>query len=135
MSRPRALALLALLVLLIVPAAGCSSGGGGSSGAGRDCLQVGGATTIVAENVAWQTTAGRSLRCMHAKAGEKVTFTVDNRDSVRHNLHISGNGFSEKTELEAGPVTQELALTVPKAGTYRFVCDIHPNMTGTLTVS
>ena len=38
-----------------------------------------------------------------------------------------------KTELETGVSAQVLQINLP-AGDYSYVCDLHPNMTGTLTV-
>jgi len=82
--------------------------------------------TLVARDVAWDTT------CLEVKAGN-VAFTIDNKDSVDHNLRVSGNGVNEHTPLQVGPVTQHLSLDL-KAGTYTFVCDSHANMEGKLYV-
>ena len=40
---------------------------------------------------------------------------------------------SPATELEPGPNTQSLDVTLTP-GSYEYVCDLHPNMVGTLTV-
>ena len=65
-------------------------------------------------------------------AGVEITATIDNRDAdMPHNLHVKSSG-DPKTELENGPVTQTLRFTVDEAGAYEFVCDAHPNMSGTL---
>jgi len=34
-----------------------------------------------------------------------------------------------------GPTTKDYAVGPLAAGTYTFVCTVHPNMTGTLTAS
>ncbi len=68
--------------------------------------------------------------------GTEITFTVDNRDQgVQHNLDVFGPSGKEKTELEAGPVTQTLVYDAAQAGRHQFVCDIHSNMEGVLWVT
>ena len=42
-----------------------------------------------------------------------------------------GAPASDKTRLERGPSQQALTLTL-EAGEYDFVCDIHPDMTGSM---
>jgi plastocyanin len=88
----------------------------------------GGKVAIVAKDLAWD------VPCIQAPEGNPLTITVDNRDTgVNHDLHITGLPGDPSTELEAGPVTQTLELPggLP-AGEYDYLCDIHPNMTGTL---
>jgi plastocyanin len=92
------------------------------------------AITLVAKDTLWDQTK------IEAKAGA-ITFTVDNQDGgIVHNLHIykgtdnTGEDLGQ-TELEAGPVTQTLTVTL-EPGTYFFVCDVHPaTMAGTIEVS
>ena len=65
-------------------------------------------------------------------AGEPVTIVIDNRDKgVNHNIHVEDAPAPNKTSLELGESQQALTVTLP-AGDYEFVCDIHPNMTGTM---
>ena len=73
-------------------------------------------------------------------AAGPVTITFDNQDSgIPHNINVfegtDAKGTSVgKTDLETGPVTQELKLDL-KPGTYFYHCDAHPTtMKGTLTV-
>lgn len=82
--------------------------------------------TIVAENIKWD------LKRVVVPAGAEVTATIENRDrGIPHNLHVKSPG-DPKTELEDGPVTQTLRFTIEKPGSYGFVCDAHPTMTGTI---
>lgn len=82
--------------------------------------------TIVAEDLEWD------LDRIVVPAGEEITATIDNRDrSIPHNLHVKSPG-DPKTELEDGPVTQTLRFTTAEPGSYEFVCDAHPKMTGTI---
>lgn len=132
MPRTRALAVIALLIVAML--GGCSSSGSSSAGGSGSCTTVSGSFTIVGKDISWQDTSGKKVTCLQAKSGETVTFTVDNRDTVQHNLHIQGNGFNQKTQLQTGPVKQTLKIKAPKAGTYTFVCDIHANMEGSFKV-
>jgi plastocyanin len=88
----------------------------------------GGTVRIVAKDLAWD------VPCIQAPEGNPLTITVDNRDDgVNHDLHITGLPGGPSTELQSGPVTQTLELPGGlAAGEYDYVCDIHPNMTGTL---
>lgn len=114
-------------VLVSVLLMGCGSSGG-SSGASGSCPKTGDAYTLVAKDVAWNT------KCLEGQRGKEVTFTVDNRDEVAHNLHITAGSQNVKTKLQSGPVKQTLKVKLDTAGSFAFVCDIHPNMTGTLRV-
>ena len=61
------------------------------------------------------------------KAGDTVTIT--NGDSVKHTFSDQAGAFS----IAADPAAPA-ELTLPAAGTYTVVCNIHTGMTGTLTV-
>lgn len=113
--------------LLVVAACGDDGGGTASSTTEAACREaVGGRVTIVAADLAFDTD------CLAIPADQGVVIEVDNRDEgVNHNLSI---GAGPKTDLETGPVVQELDVRLAE-GTYGFVCDIHPNMTGELQVS
>lgn len=88
-----------------------------------------GEVTIAAVDLAWEPT------CLRGPADEPFTIVVDNRDDgVNHNLHLTDAPDEPATQLAPGPVTQELEVTLP-AGEYELVCDIHPNMVGTLEVA
>jgi plastocyanin len=76
---------------------------------------------------------------LSASAGA-VTIRFDNRDAgVPHNVHVyrgtgAGGESMGQTELDAGPVKQELRLNL-QPGAYYYQCDAHPStMKGTLTV-
>jgi plastocyanin len=126
MRAPLRLVLSLLLGLAVL--AGCGSDD--PSGAPSDCTRIeGGAVTLVARNIRWDTD------CLRVEAGTTVTFTVDNQDDgVKHDLEVYGQGIREKTPLEAGPVVQTLVMTFERPGRYQFVCTIHATMEGELFV-
>lgn len=74
------------------------------------------------------------------EAGATVTtvpageYTIKVSDGTRiHNWALSGDGVDEATEVSG---TGESTFTVTlKAGEYSYVCDPHPSMNGTLTVT
>ncbi len=92
----------------------------------------GGGVTIVAEDTAFDITT------LDATVGETLTITYDNRDDgIAHNPHVEGaSGGDAKTDIEAGPTTQTLAVSFDDAGEFAYLCDVHPQqMSGTVTVS
>jgi nitrite reductase (NO-forming) len=78
-----------------------------------------------------------------AKVGEKLTLNITNEGAVPHNVRIAGadGKYDAKDSVVSSPEiitakkTGTLTWTPPKAGTYKFQCDLHPDqMTGTITV-
>jgi plastocyanin len=105
------------------PSAG-ASGGGASAAAG--------AVAISALNIAFEQTA------VTAPAGTPFQITFDNKDvGVPHNvaIHKDNAGGAEvfKGDIVTGPAVKTYDVPALPAGTYAFVCSVHPNMTGTLT--
>jgi plastocyanin len=94
----------------------CAAGGDG----GEPGTQVPGATTVRLRNVQFEP-ADVTL-----KEGETVTWVWDD-GGLEHD--VTGEGF-ESGRLSAGTFSH----TFEVAGSYPYVCSIHPNMTGTVTV-
>jgi plastocyanin len=135
--------LLALLNTAILALAACSSGGSsaapaasaapgasapassGSTGGGATCTTSTAAATVQVsmKDVAFAPAS------VTAKVGDVIGFT--NNDSVDHTATLDDGSCTTDT-LKNG---QSGALTISAAGTYPFHCKIHPNMTGTITVS
>lgn len=118
---------LRLAVLCIVAAGSLvlAACGSDSDSAGGELPP--GDVVITADNIAWSTAS------LEAPADQDFTIVIDNQDEgVQHNLDIKDTEF--KTELVAGVSAQVLRINL-SAGEYDYVCDLHPNMTGTLTVS
>jgi plastocyanin len=119
---------IALIVLALGSLVACGDDDGDDTASGDCRVAEGGEVTLVAKSIKWDT------ECLEAPAGEPLTIVVDNQDrAVSHNLHVKDAPDEAKTELEAGPVTQRLDVTLD-AGAYEYVCDIHPNMVGTLNM-
>lgn len=85
-----------------------------------------------AENLAFDRS---SLRF---PAGSVVAFTFDNRDpGVLHNVAIFpavGGDPVFRSATFTGIETRTFLLGPLAAGSYRFACDVHPTMTGSVTV-
>ncbi len=96
---PRWVAALALL------AAAC---GGGESGAGA------GAKTVTISNFEF------SPDTLEVKVGDVVT--VDNKDQTEHTVTARDKSF------DTGTFTGKTTFTVTKAGTFEYICEIHPFM-------
>ena len=87
--------------------------------------------SIVAQNIAYTTTD------VTAPADTPFVIEFQNQDAgVPHNVDIKDAGGTSvfKGEIFPGVATKNYDVPALKAGTYSFVCDVHPNMTGTLTV-
>lgn len=128
-----------LVVVAALSAALIACGGSGATGAynksGRTAgpTSLAGATiTITANNVKFNTDA------LSAPAGD-VAIVLGNIDrGVPHNIRVRRGGSASgesvgKTDIASGPASQTLRLTLA-AGTYYFLCDVHPSMNGVLTV-
>jgi plastocyanin len=69
-------------------------------------------------------------------AGAAFTIHFDNKDAGQpHNVDIKdASGASVfKGNIITGPAAADYQVPALTAGTYTFVCDVHSNMTGTLT--
>lgn len=58
-----------------------------------------------------------------------------NNEALPHNIEIKDGGGATvfMGEIFSGPATRTYDVQPLPAGTYTFVCSVHPNMTGTLT--
>jgi plastocyanin len=112
-SRPRFARLAVLMAALLALGlfAACSSSGGASSAS----------DAITIKNFAFTTSP--------VTAGSTVT--VKNNDSVEHTV-TSDDGSSFNVSIQPGKTA---TFTAPKAGTYKFHCNIHSQMHGSLTVT
>jgi len=87
--------------------------------------------TLVASGIKWTTPD------LTVKAGEPFVIAFDNQDaSVPHNIQIkdSTGAVVYLSDTFSGVATRDFSVPALPAGTYPFICTIHPAMTGTLTV-
>ncbi|HUP54911.1 MAG TPA: cupredoxin domain-containing protein [Methylomirabilota bacterium] len=121
------------LVAVAVISVACSSGSSGSTpapaGSAAPSAAAGDGIVVVAKDIAFATAS------IKAPAGEGFQILLDNQDSAPHNVAIKDASGAEKFKGEiitATKITYNVAAL--PAGAYTFWCEVHPNMTGTLTV-
>ncbi len=128
----------------IIPPADANGGGATASGAPTASGGAGAPSgavpsgppadvTIVAQNIQYTTTTAS------APAGKPFTIAFDNRDSgTPHNvsIHTGGAGGQQVFlgKIVTGPIVEIYDVPALAAGSYTYVCSVHANMTGTLTV-
>ena len=88
-----------------------------------------GGVSITAKDIAFVQTQ------VSVKAGAAFAIDFDNQDGAPHNIAIAdASGASVfKGEIVSGKkVTYNVSALA--AGTYTFICEVHPTMKGTITV-
>jgi plastocyanin len=102
------------------------------SGAPAASAPPAGATAhISAQNIQFDTDH------LEASAGQGWVLVFDNNDAgVPHNVEIlDARGASVfRGDVVTGPTTVSYQVPALPAGVYKFFCDVHPTMTGMLTV-
>jgi len=72
-------------------------------------------------------------------ANQPFTVVFENRDTVPHNVSIFVGETGGERRFEGavftGSATRWYAVPALAPGTYRFVCDVHPSMTGRLVAT
>jgi cytochrome c oxidase subunit 2 len=106
---------------------------GGSNPPGQSGPPAAAPLSLVAQNIAYDKTE------LSAPANTPFQIQFDNQDaSIPHNVAIhegSPTGAEIfKGEIFPGPAQKTYDVPPLKAGAYAFVCSVHPNMNGTLTV-
>src|SRR3990172_6165106 len=115
-------------------------GGGGERDASQPAATASGAGKDVRADIVGENLLFDKDR-IEVPAGSRVKIVFDNRDTgVLHNFAAyetsEAKELLEGTDLEAGPVVQELTFEAPPPGEYFFRCDAHPTtMLGTLVVT
>ncbi|MFI5226527.1 MAG: cupredoxin domain-containing protein [Candidatus Limnocylindrales bacterium] len=127
----------------VLPPTGANAGSGASASSGTSAAPAGASgapsgapapaadVTIVAQQVAYTTTA------VDGPAGRPFTIAFQNMDqATQHNVEIKKSDGSDafKGQIFAGVATMVYQVPALPAGTYPFNCSVHPSMTGTLTL-
>lgn len=113
-------------------ASGAAAGAAGGTGAAASAAPSLPAAdvTLTAQGIAWVQTS------LDGPAGKAFTVAFDNLDAAPHNLAITNaaGALVFKGDIVTGPAVKVYDIPALPAGTYSFVCQVHPAMTGTLTV-
>lgn len=107
-----------------VPASAAASAAGSAP-------TIGATLNISAQNIQFNTDQ------LEAPAGQAFMLVFDNNDpGVPHNIEIrDATGASMfKGQIFTGPAKASYEVPALAAGSYVFLCDVHPTMTGTVTV-
>lgn len=127
---PRNRALLRLVVsLLVLPLLVTACGGDDEAALGPEGPVT--SITITSPDLSFD------IRAFEVPVGEPVTLTYENEHrGVAHNIRVDTGGADDPvTPLEVGVVTQELTFTIDQPGEYPYLCDVHPQMRGTVTAA
>jgi plastocyanin len=108
------------------PASAAASPSAAAGGGGAPCAvaQSAGSVAVKIANFAFAPAT------VSAKVGDTITWT--NSDSTGHTATVDGQDPCTTPTLASGASG---SITFSQAGTYPFHCKIHPQMTGTITVS
>ncbi len=119
----RATAML-LLAALLAALAGCGAGG-------TDAPFTGASVTLRAVGIAWEPTS------LTLPAGTPLRIVLQNDDEgIPHNVRVfQGERTFGTSPTVTGIETTEVRFGPLTAARYQFVCDVHPNMIGTLVVT
>jgi amicyanin len=114
-------------------------GGGGKSAAANDMAGMArsakgagnatGASAAVATDAVHIKNFAFSPATISVKAGSTVVWTND--ESIQHDITFDGGGIASSVLNQSGTFSH----TFPAAGTYHYICSIHPFMHGTVVVT
>src|ERR671915_291168 len=121
----RWLALLLACMALGLVVAGCGDDDDDENGGGGDDDDAGGGggTEVSMEGIAFQPAE------VTVSAGDTVTWT--NNDSVGHDVTADSFSSGDPGGMASGDTFEQ---TFEEAGTFDYVCTVHPGMEGTVVV-
>jgi plastocyanin len=107
----------------------CSDAASGATQSGSDAADGNAGGAAAGNATATLQISGFQFSSVSVAPGGQVT--VQNQDSATHTV-TSSDGAFDTGDIAGGATATFTAPSTP--GTYQFHCDIHPDMTGTLTV-
>jgi plastocyanin len=116
-----------LIVGAVLLALTVACGGGGNTPTTPSSGSPAGPSISIVVGASGLTTTAYSPNPQTISRGSTVTFV--NNDSVSHTATSSGT-FDTGTIASGG----RASVTLQNAGSFTYLCTIHPNMTGTLVV-
>ena len=131
-------ALLTLSLGLALALVACG-GGDDPSPAASDDSSAGGTVAVVDGNVDLSADDLQfDANVIEAPAGEEFTITFTNLESQPHNVAVDTEEGGDEIvtgEVITGPdATTTITVPALDPGEYFFVCDVHPDMNGTIVV-
>lgn len=131
-------ALIGLLVTASLVLAACGGGDESPSSAPSDDDTAGGTVSVVDGAVAINAAdLAFDANVIQAPAGEAFTASFTNNEGVPHNFSVyteeGGDAIVQGEIINEGE-TADVEVDALEAGEYYFVCDLHPEMNGTIVV-
>ena len=123
MSNQRITQVIVSVVALLALAA-CGGGGGDAASAGTAESGGGSEQSVTIQDNAFDPAE------VSVAAGGSVVWT--NNDAVPHTVTFDDDAVTSSDELSEG---DDFSATFDQAGEYSYVCAIHPEMKGKVTVS
>lgn len=119
---------LGVATLAIVTAACSGATAAPASDAPNPSAPAGDEIVIVAKDMKFQTTS------VTVRANEPVTIVLDNQESAPHNIAVKDASGAEVFKGEIVTNTKvSNAIPALAVATYAFLCEVHPDMKGTIT--
>lgn len=119
------------IVMILVAALLAALAGCGGSGGGIEEPFAGASVTLRAVAIAWEPTS------LELPAGTPLRIVLQNDDEgIPHNVRVfQGEQTFGTSPTVNGIATTEVRFGPLSAARYQFICDLHPNMIGTLVVT
>jgi plastocyanin len=116
------------LVALAAVLAACSGASAAPTTPADPGTPSGAAVSITAKDMKFSPSQ------VSVKADTAFSIDFDNQDSAPHNIAISNASGASVAKGEIVS-SKKVTYTVPAlaAGTYTFICEVHPDMKGTIT--
>jgi plastocyanin len=117
------------IAALAIAAAACSGGTAAPPSDGPVASPSGDEVVIVAKDLKFTTTS------LTIKANEQTPIILDNQEAAPHNIAVkdASGEIIFKTEIVSSKKTASI-LPPMAAGSYPFLCEVHPDMVGTIEV-